>query len=242
MRAFLFLLGCSIAGCSSSGGGGGIPLDGGVSGSGAQSGTGGTGGSGGTTTTPGTQTPTCARYVSCVAATNAAALGTVIDTYGPQGSCWAQGTELAQTCDSACVQALVSANEVHPEEPDCGECKTSSDCKDPQRPYCNDTTHRCTASEDPELTTCLNVLSCTGFGEGFVCAEKSCGVEYGACFGPGGKCASLMTCMQACGGCTAPGCIESCAEQGIPPDCYDECVNPVVGPLFDCMQSNFCGC
>jgi hypothetical protein len=242
MRAFLLLLGCSIAGCSSSGGGGGVPLDGGVGGSTAF---GGSGGSGGTTTTaPGVPTPTCTHYVSCVAATNATVLGSVIDTYGPNGSCWAQGAELAQTCDSACVQALVTANKAHPDEPECGECKTAADCKDPLRPFWSESTHRCTVSSDPDLPECLSALSCSalGLGKGFACAEESCSADYGSCFGPGGKCATFTTCLEACGGCAEGGCIESCAEQGIPQGCMDECLNPVIGPLYDCMQSNFCGC
>lgn len=231
---------CLLIGCSSSGGGGGFASDAGAGtgGMGSGSASGGTSG-----TQAGGQTAACARYVSCVGATSASELGSVIDTYGPSGSCWSGGAELSQTCDQACQSALVQKNELFPEKPTCGECQSNADCKDPEKPHCPESTHRCSVSADPQLALCLNVLGgCGNLDEGFVCAEKSCGSEFAACFGTTGKCGTLMTCMATCGSCGNEGCIQNCVAGGIAQDCMDECLSPETGPLYECMQSSFCAC
>lgn len=64
----------------------------------------------------------CTAYFTCVEAVGADAgvdLATVEDTYGADGTCWANETT-ANDCTLACQSALDAMVQVYPEEPACG--------------------------------------------------------------------------------------------------------------------------
>jgi hypothetical protein len=51
-------------------------------------------------------TPACEAYIECAAEHAPAQLGELIEAYGPSGTCWQGGADLATTCDNACQAGL----------------------------------------------------------------------------------------------------------------------------------------
>lgn len=84
---------------------------------------------GGNSTTGGglSQTASCAAYLACAAATTPAELGSLLEAYGPDGTCWQSTPEVAAQCDMACMVGLTQLEDAFPAEPACGGGGPSSD-------------------------------------------------------------------------------------------------------------------
>ena len=52
------------------------------------------------------QTQSCATYVACAAALQAAELDTIEQTYGPEAECWQETWDEANLCDARCVTGI----------------------------------------------------------------------------------------------------------------------------------------
>lgn len=63
--------------------------------------------------------PACEDYLACIGETEPGALGSLVETYGGDGSCWHDETTAA-TCAGACESELERLLEAYPEEPACG--------------------------------------------------------------------------------------------------------------------------
>lgn len=66
------------------------------------------------------QTAACAAYLACATVATPAELGELLETYGPEGSCWASTDEVADQCDLACMAGLEQLQEAFGDEPACG--------------------------------------------------------------------------------------------------------------------------
>lgn len=70
------------------------------------------------------QTDACRHYLECVAETSPAAVGPLLETYGPTGTCWESTAEVAELCDSACEDALATTAAAYPDAKACQEITT----------------------------------------------------------------------------------------------------------------------
>lgn len=61
----------------------------------------------------------CLDYLECLAAVEPDAVGEAAEHYGPQGTCWQQGDELADICADACAEALSNHGAAFADEPAC---------------------------------------------------------------------------------------------------------------------------
>lgn len=75
------------------------------------------------------QTDACRRYIECVAETSPAAVGPLLESYGPAGTCWATTPEVAALCDSACEDALAMTATAFPDAEACQE-STAGESRD----------------------------------------------------------------------------------------------------------------
>lgn len=106
----------------------------------------------------------CERYLTCVAATNPAALEQVATQYGADGGCWSKPS-LAEACTVGCNEALSDAHQAFPEEERCDVCAVDADCTDPAAPRCG----------EGECRACVEAADCTGDAAGAFCTDHVCG-------------------------------------------------------------------
>jgi hypothetical protein len=66
------------------------------------------------------QTAACAAYLACATVATPAELGSLLEAYGPEGTCWASTPEVAAQCDMACMAGLEQLQEGFGDEPECG--------------------------------------------------------------------------------------------------------------------------
>jgi hypothetical protein len=161
----------------------------------------------------------CAKYLDCVAASTPSLAATSIAQYGPTGTCWGHGAELASTCVTACRTGLADLQESDPVScphctsaadcfgatpacwgGQCVECASDGDCKSSTAPYCSAQTHTCTgctanaqcASHLCESGACCVAHACdaTQFNCGAV--DDGCGGKAGCQYSicPLGACVS----------------------------------------------------
>ena len=81
------------------------------------------GGSGTEGTTDGDLSPsaTCDAYLECASVVTPAELGPLLDTYGPEGSCWQSTQEVADQCEIACESGLAQLQMAFPDEAVCSD-------------------------------------------------------------------------------------------------------------------------
>jgi hypothetical protein len=60
----------------------------------------------GDSTGAGGQPAVCADYLSCAAEVTPGTLPGLLDSYGPSGTCWSSGAQLASTCETACTSGV----------------------------------------------------------------------------------------------------------------------------------------
>lgn len=81
----------------------------------------------------------CERYLSCAAIASPATLPTLLEGYGPNGTCFRDGEDAV--CESACLRGL-SQLRTSSVAPECG-CDSDAECMETGAPYCDVTTRRC---------------------------------------------------------------------------------------------------
>ena len=139
----------------------------------------------------------CEEYVACLAAVAPQAVPEALAAYGPDGSCWSGGSELAATCGTACEQSMKEYHDV--DAVLCPECHIDADC----------------GSGLCDTGTCYQVLpvpdaspACT------TCVAKA---AIGACADAATQCAMEPLCLQ-----TAE-CFATCTD---PDSCSKACPDP----------------
>jgi hypothetical protein len=182
---------------------GGFPLDGGASGDGGS----------------GAQPSICSRYLACVSVLTPGALAGSLSAYGPNGTCWTSGAQIAATCTTACAQGVA---QLHQEDATaCPLCASDAECAgNPAGPACdsasgtcvtctNDTHCKATHQHcDPEEHACVECTSGSQCASG-ICTGSACCVPDKQC-SPGDNCGTRA---DGCGGdvsCGGPCALGSC--------------------------------
>jgi hypothetical protein len=65
------------------------------------------------------QSDVCVDYLACAAAVDAETFASLSGTYGPEGSCWTQGQDFADTCTEACRSGVEDLAFQYSDEPAC---------------------------------------------------------------------------------------------------------------------------
>jgi hypothetical protein len=90
----------------------------------------------------GAQPAICATYVSCATVVEPGGASAILAAYGPSGSCWNSGSQVAGTCTTACQKGIEG---LHASDPaDCPLCATSADCSG-ATPVCDSAEGQCVA-------------------------------------------------------------------------------------------------
>lgn len=159
------------------------------------------------------QTAACASYLSCATVATPAELGTLLEAYGPEGTCWESTPEVAAQCDMACMAGLEQLQEAFGDEPACG----GNDSPGTDTGMVDDGMQPADGmyADCLDATTCIGLSTCITFLEmdGF-CTDLGCTDPTTDCDpSPGGT--ALPSCMMVgpdavcaldcSGGATCPG-------------------------------------
>lgn len=120
-------------------------------------------------------TQACEAYLACAAATTPGELGPLLETYGPDGSCWSSTPAVAEQCDMACEVGLMQLGEGFPDEPRCegtastsgpgtGSDESGSSGERGEQPEDGVYSHCMSAAECTGANTCITVMKT---GDGF---------------------------------------------------------------------------
>lgn len=63
----------------------------------------------------------CDAYLQCASVVTPEGLGPLLDTYGPDGTCWESTQDVADQCEIACDSGLEQLRMAYPDEAACGE-------------------------------------------------------------------------------------------------------------------------
>ncbi|HVK65302.1 MAG TPA: hypothetical protein VM694_12550 [Polyangium sp.] len=77
----------------------------------------------------------CKRYINCIAAAVPEALPGALDSLGPSGTCWKRTPAEAEACALSCEKGM-EIQAAATSAPECNECLSNADCKDPSKPTC----------------------------------------------------------------------------------------------------------
>lgn len=141
-------------------------------------------------------TQACQDYLDCVAAVDAATLGTLLTSYGEGGTCWTTGQDAADVCDQACQTGLDQLHDQNPTEAACGDVeictviegewevvitRTGGDCEFPWEQLDSPGELTCTDASagtfEAEFYTLFpTVFDCAAVGSDFTCETEYQGV------------------------------------------------------------------
>ena len=98
----------------------------------------------------------CVRYLTCIAKAAPEASPAARKSYGSASPCWSSASA-AQSCTTACLEALDRQRRASPSIPECAICATSADCWNAQ-PICDPASKSCVAcTQDAECSIGLCV-------------------------------------------------------------------------------------
>jgi hypothetical protein len=110
-------------------------------------------------------TAACDAYLACAAATIPSELGPLLETYGPDGTCWQSTQEVADQCDMACEVGLMQLQDGFPDEPACGGTTTSTGDTSGGGSTCAETADDTGTGQQPDAgmySACDNATDCVG--------------------------------------------------------------------------------
>ena len=123
----------------------------------------------------------CAAYLGCVAVAAPPELAADTQAYGPNGTCWSGGDQMATDCGNACLQAMETLSTQFRDLVACGYTPPSPPAKPvdagavaaPEFPGFDASCNECAnTSCGHDLNTCLSSSDCVS---DVVCASACCG-------------------------------------------------------------------
>jgi hypothetical protein len=132
----------------------------------------------------------CDAYLKCVTDAEPTALPEAIQAYGPNGSCWSGGAQIASDCDAACASSMSQVSAAFPHFASCAGAGGSVVGSGDTTPDASANSGSGSIATGPAFgfdDACSN------------CAQDSCASDENTCLASS-ACESVMQCMTACDG------------------------------------------